>query len=170
MGSLRPLLKSNDSIYLQRITGSVIVGLTAIMLWVHLSTWNYLVYWGGRENFILAMYSVGYKISCKIVRMTCIIIRDRLGTPAIGFQNANCFLRGRSGGATICLSLKAFSFHVNHFSFRPEALIIRILMTTEKWGLFFYLPPIPLVKNKISRIRIKWKRIRRIRYIFYIFW
>ena len=78
------------------------------------------------------MYSVSYKISYKIVRMTCIIIRVRLGTPVVGSQNANCFLRGRSGGATICLSLRPFSFHVNYFSFRPEALIIRILMTTER--------------------------------------
>jgi hypothetical protein len=27
---------------------------------------------------------------------------------------------------------QAFSFHVNYFSFSPEALIIRILMTTER--------------------------------------
>ena len=32
----------------------------------------------------------------------------------------------------------------NYFSFRPEALVIRILMSTERWGLFFYFPPIPL--------------------------
>ena len=56
------------------------------------------------------MYSVGYKISYKIVRMTCIIIRVRLGTPVVGSQNANCFLRGRSGGATICLSLRRSAF------------------------------------------------------------
>ena len=56
------------------------------------------------------MYSIGYKISYKIVRMTRIIIRERLGTPAVGSQNANCFLRGRSGGATICLSLRRSAF------------------------------------------------------------
>ena len=89
--------------------------ISAIMLWVHLSIWNYSVYWGGREKFILAMYSIGYKISCKIVRMTCIIIRDRLDTPAVGFQNANSFLRGRSGEAasgrvTIGLSLRRSDF------------------------------------------------------------
>jgi hypothetical protein len=47
------------------------------------------------------MYSVGYKISYKIVRMTRIVIRERLGTPAVGSQNANSFLGDRSGGATI---------------------------------------------------------------------
>jgi hypothetical protein len=52
------------------------------------------------------MYSVGYKISYKIVRMTRIIIRERLGTPAVGFRDANSFLGGRSGSVTICLSLR----------------------------------------------------------------
>ena len=56
------------------------------------------------------MYSVGYKINYKIVRMTRIIIRDRLATPVIGSQNANFFLRGRSGGATIWLSLRRSAF------------------------------------------------------------
>jgi len=56
------------------------------------------------------MYSIGYKISYKIVRMTRIIIRERLGTPAVGSQNANSFLGDRSGGATICLSLRRSAF------------------------------------------------------------
>jgi len=35
--------------------------------------------------------------------------------------------------------------------------------------LFFYLPPIPLVRNKIARKRTKWKGIRRIKYKLNIF-
>ena len=42
--------------------------------------------------------------------MTRIIIRERLGTPAVGSQNANSFLGDRSGGATICLSLRRSAF------------------------------------------------------------
>jgi hypothetical protein len=59
---------------------------------------------------------------------------------------------------------------VNYFSFRPEALLIRFFLTTESKGSIFYLPPIPLVRNKISGKRTKWKGIRRIKYIFLIFW
>jgi len=67
------------------------------------------------------MYSIGYEISCKIVRMTCIIIRVRIGTPVVGSQKANSFLRGRSGGATICLSLRrsAFMQITSPFALRP---------------------------------------------------
>ena len=56
------------------------------------------------------MYSIGYKISYKIVRMTRIIIRERQGTPAVGIQNANSFLRGRSGSVTNCPSLRRSDF------------------------------------------------------------
>ena len=83
---------------------------SAIMLWVFLSAWNYEVYWEKHEKFISAMYSICYKVSYKIVRMTRIIIRERLGTPAVGSQNANSFLGGRSDGATICLSLRRSAF------------------------------------------------------------
>ena len=56
------------------------------------------------------MYSVGYRLSYKIVRMTRIIIRERLYTPAVGYQNANSFLGGRSNGATICFPLRRSAF------------------------------------------------------------
>ena len=89
---------------------NVKIHFTAIMLWVFLSAWNYEVYWEKHEKFISAMYSICYKVSYKIVRMTRIIIRERLGTPAVGSQNANSFLGGRSDGATICLSLRRSAF------------------------------------------------------------
>jgi hypothetical protein len=79
----------------------------------------------------LAIYSIGYEISYKTVRMTCNIIRDLPGTPAVGSQDTICFLRGRSGRATICLSLRLFRYHVNYFSFRSEAMLIRFLLITE---------------------------------------
>ena len=61
-------------------------------------------------NISKAIYSIGYEVSYKIVRMTCNIIRDRPGTPAVGSQDTICILRGRSGGATICLSLRSSDF------------------------------------------------------------
>ena len=100
----------------KKIKISLIVGrnakfhVSAIMLWVLLSAWNYEVYWEKHEKFISAMYSIGYRISYKVVRMTRIIIRERMDTPAVGSQNANSFLGGRSDGATICLSLRRSAF------------------------------------------------------------
>ena len=85
---------------------NVKVVISDIMLWVHLSIWNYVIYWWKREKFILAMYSVSYKISYKIVIMTCNIIIVRLGNPWVGIQNANRFLRGRSCRATNCRFLR----------------------------------------------------------------
>ena len=69
----------------------------------------------------MAIYSIGYEISYKIVRMACNIIRERSGTPAAGSQDAICFLRGRSGRATICLSLRRSDFILitSPFALRP---------------------------------------------------
>ena len=52
------------------------------------------------------MYSVGYKISCKIVRMICNIIRDRPGTPAVGLQGNRSSLKGHPGRVNFFLSLR----------------------------------------------------------------
>ena len=143
--------------------------MSAIMLWVHLSIWNYRIYWWKREKFISAVYSVSYKISYKIVRMTRIIIRERLGIPAVGSQNANNFLGGRSGGATICLSLRRSAF-MQLLLLSPWGPDNQDFNEHGKVRFVLLFSSYSAVKNKISRKRTKWKGIRRIRYIFYIFW
>ena len=139
------------------------------MLWALLSAWNYEVYWEKHEKFISEMYSISYKISYKIVRMTRIIIRERLGTPMVWSQDANCFLRGRSGGATICLSLRRSAF-MQLLLLSPWGPDNQDFNEHGKVRFVLLFSSYSAVRNKISRKRTKWKGIRRIRYVFYIFW
>ena len=145
------------------------VYMPAIMLWVHLSNWNYMIYWWKREKFILAMYSVSYKVSYKIVRMTCIIIRVRLGTPWLDLRMPIASLEAAQAGQLFVFP-SGVQLSCKLLLLSPWGPDNQDFSDHEKVRFVLLFSSYSAVRNKISRKRTKWKGIRRIRYIFYIFW
>ena len=92
-----------------------------VMLRVHLSDWNYSFYLGRFRKFISLMDSVGYRISYKIVKNTCNIIRYSLGTPGVGLQDGKSLLKGHSITVAFFLSPRRSDIMIitSPFALRP---------------------------------------------------
>ena len=92
-----------------------------VMLWVHLSNWNYLVYRGRLGKLISFIYTNGYKISYKIVKNTGNIILYSLGTPGVGHQECKRFLKGHLTTVAFLLSPRRSYFMIitSPFALRP---------------------------------------------------
>ncbi len=67
------------------------------------------------------MYSVGYRISYKIVKKAGNIITAFLGTSAVGLQDGKSFLKGHISSATFFLSLRRSDIIIitSPFALRP---------------------------------------------------